>query len=68
MRGVSSQRVYSSTASFRFQTPLRGSHIPRDTLNTTILRAQIYPSPFWYLARIAKARHYGELNHEKGFL
>jgi hypothetical protein len=27
-------------------------------------RAQIYPSPFWYLARITKA---GELNHEKGF-
>jgi hypothetical protein len=34
MRGVSSQRVYGSTASFRLQIPLRGSHIP--DLNSTI--------------------------------
>jgi hypothetical protein len=32
------QRVYGSTASFRLQIPLRGSHIPRDrTLNTTVV-------------------------------
>jgi hypothetical protein len=33
-----------------------------------VQRAQIYPWLFWYLARITRAGHYGELNRKKASL